>query len=204
MILASVAGQDKLHFIKVFAKNHHTKIVYIKRNLIFSKNCEELTKSLFSLFLSNSVKTELTFHIIQRVKPFPCFSHILNTRLQSADSCSFHWRSSISANFTGLSNNGHSIQPQTLPEIYVVLNIFVLLQYLKFSSLLVSRRMMKLHRLVANGASGWFWIANLSFCHSTLLAFKYIAVVFVLNADCIIKSRVKFVLTSLYISLKTP
>lgn len=134
MILASVSGQDKLHFIKVFAKNHHTKIMYIKRNLIFSRNCEELIKSLFSLFLSNSVKTELTFHVIQRVKPFPCFSHILNTRLQSADSCSFHWRSSISANFTGLSNNGHSIQPQTLPEIYVVLNIFVLLQYLKFSS----------------------------------------------------------------------
>lgn len=127
MILASVAGQDKLHFIKVFAKNHHTKIMYIKRNLIFSRNCEELTKSLFSPFLSNSVKTELTFHIIQRVKPFRGFSHILNIRLQSADSCSFHWRSSISANFTGPSNNGHSIQPQTLPEIYVVLNRFVLL-----------------------------------------------------------------------------
>lgn len=57
---------------------------------------------------------------------------------------------------------------------------------------------MKLHQLVANGASGWFWIANLSFCHSTLLACKYIAVVFVLNADCIIKSMVKFVLTSIY------
>lgn len=43
-VFPDIKRKNSLHFIKVFAKSQHSKIMY-KNNLIFSRNYEELTKS---------------------------------------------------------------------------------------------------------------------------------------------------------------